>query len=541
MRIENIHIRNFRSLQDVEFKPAAFNVMVGRNNHGKTNVFKALEWFYGGKGELSEMRCTNATPDAILEVEVEFSGVQEGLKQITNSDNQTKLKNILESSDTMRVKRSSDDVKNRQIWNPKAGKWQKQPTGTDSAFNNCIPRFEFVEATKNLKDVSGYSSKTPIGQMLGGVLTEILEKDESYRNFRKTFELLFQSDTSGIQTKLKELSGQVKQHLQQQFPDCSEVRFAVEEPAFDDLLKNFTTRLNDGVETNAEEKGDGMQRALMLAIIKTHADYRRNDALGKSFIFFIDEAELHLHPTAQRQLKSALLELSQSVDQVFINTHSSVLMVDENDRQTVFKVSKAGGLTQIEAIDRAAKQDVVYQLLGGNPADLLLPCNFFIVEGPTDEVFLKKVINRFYKTMPQIQIVPANGDDDKQRQSMEAINLVYTPLALRPIYKNKLTILCDKPDAAKLPRFDEFKKKNKHLEKNGQLFVLPVEKIEEYYAARLRPAVSPSGSGAKRNLAEKAGQEITQQEFEAEMIIVFNALQHCWKNAFEPEGADDTN
>jgi putative ATP-dependent endonuclease of the OLD family len=537
MRISKIEIKNFRSIQTAIFDPAAFNVMVGRNNHGKTNTFKAVEWFYGGKGELAAIRNTSAPKDSIVEVEITFSGVQDGLKQISNAENQTKLQNILETNDTMRVRRSSEDVKNRYLFNPKTNKWQKQPTGTDSAFNNCIPRFEFVEATKNLKDVSGYSSKTPIGQMLGGVLTEILEKDEAYRNFRNTFEALFQSETSGIQGKLKALSGEVKKHLQQQFPDCSEVRFAVEEPSFDDLLKNFTTRLNDGVETDAEEKGDGMQRALMLAIIKTHADYRRNDALGKSFIFFIDEAELHLHPTAQRQLKSALLELSQSVDQVFINTHSSVLMVDENDKQTVFKVDKTNGVTQVTPIDRAAKQDVIYQLLGGNPADLLLPCNFFIVEGVIDEIFLNKVVRRFYAAKPEIQIIPADGDDERQRQSMEAINLVYKPLALRPIYRNKLTILCEKPDAVKLPRFEEFKKEHKHLEKNGQLFVLPVGKIEEYYPARLKPAALPVNSGAKRNLAKKVGDEITQNEFETDMKIVFDALNHCWTQAYVADGA----
>jgi hypothetical protein len=186
-------------------------------------------------------------------------------------------------------------------------------------------------------------------------------------------------------------------------------------------------------------------------------------------------------------------------------------MVDENDKQTVFKVDKTSGATEVTPIDRAGKQDVVYQLLGGNPADLLLPSNFFIVEGVIDEVFIKKVISRFYTAKPQIQIIPANGDDEKQRQSMEAINLVYTPLALRPIYKDKLTILCEKPDAVKQPRFDEFKQKHKHLERNGQLFQLPVERIEEFYPAKYRPAVSPSSSKAKRNLAEKIGDEITQQ------------------------------
>lgn len=81
------------------------------------------------------------------------------------------------------------------------------------------------------------------------------------------------------------MSAKVKNHLSQQFPDCTKVEFTVTEPAFDEFLKNYKTRLDDGVETTAEEKGDGMQRALMLAIIKTHADYRRDEALGRAFIF----------------------------------------------------------------------------------------------------------------------------------------------------------------------------------------------------------------------------------------------------------------
>lgn len=97
-----------------------------------------------------------------------------------------------------------------------------------------------------------------------------------------------------------ELSGKVKVHLQQQFPDCSKVSFEISEPAFDDLLKNFDTTIDDGIETPADQKGDGMQRALMLAIIKTYADHRKKTG----------EAELHLHPSAQRQLKEVLLSLA---------------------------------------------------------------------------------------------------------------------------------------------------------------------------------------------------------------------------------------
>ena len=52
-----------------------------------------------------------------------------------------------------------------------------------------------------------------------------------------------------------------------------------------------------------------MQRAIMLAIIQAFAKYRRDNGIGKSFTFLLDEAELHLHPSAQRALKIALNDI----------------------------------------------------------------------------------------------------------------------------------------------------------------------------------------------------------------------------------------
>lgn len=530
MKLSKMVINNFRSLRKVEFCPGNFNIFVGQNNHGKTNIIEAIEWFYTGKGDLREIKYCDAPREENVSVELEFSGLQEGIQHISNKDNQTKITNIVGQSDTIRIMRSSDNPKDRFIFHQESNSWKKQPTGADSAFNNCIPRFEFVEATKSLKDVTQFKTTTPIGQMLSGVITDILEKDPTYKSFKETFEKLFQSDDSRIKTTLDDLSAKVKNHLSQQFPDCTKVEFTVTEPAFDEFLKNYKTRLDDGVETTAEEKGDGMQRALMLAIIKTHADYRRDEALGRAFIFFIDEAELHLHPTAQRQLKAALLELSQSVDQVFITTHSSVFIADDHPDQTVFKVEKVEKYTNVEAIDKFAKQHVVYGLLGGNPSDLLLPANFMIVEGPSEDAFLHVIVKRFYSDKPAIQVVAACGDDERQRQNMEAINLVFTPLKTRPIYKEKLTLLCDLPDPVKQSRFDEFKRNNAFLERNGQLHVLPVNGLEDYYPTEIRNRFAHITDKVK--LAKAIAKEISKDAFEQEMAVIFGALEHCWNCSY---------
>lgn len=533
MRISRIYVENFRSLKRVEIRPSEFNVLIGQNNHGKTNLLEAIEWFYKPKGSLAEIRHVDAEEDGQVVVEIEFSDAQEGIENISKEDNRTKIRNVIGDSNSMRVKRTSADTKNRSLYNPETEEWKKQPCGADSTFNNCIPRFEFVEVSKSLKDVSSYKSTTPVGQMLSGVVTEVLEQDEKYRAFRTAFEELFQSSESPVRAKLKELSDRVQAHLVQQFPDCTEVDFDVEEPAFDDLLKNYKTRLDDGVKTTAEEKGDGMQRALMLAIIKTHADFRREEALGRSFVFFIDEAELHLHPTGQRQLKQALLELTGSVDQVFITTHSSVFIADEHSQQKIFEVNKEDKCTAVELVSDVGRQHVVYQLLGGNPADLLLPANFLIVEGPSEEIFLSGLIRRFYSDKSQIQILSANGDDDRQRQSMDAVNLVFDPLKVRPIYKEKLVILLDQPNGErKQARFEEFKRANRFLERNGQLHVLDVNGLEDYYPSAL---TEQCAFADKKKKAKWMVEQITKEQFEVEMPIIFQAFEKCWAEAYDSE------
>lgn len=532
MKIKEIRIKNFRSIKEVTVNPARFNILVGQNNHGKSNFIEAIEWFYNGKGNIEEIRHCDAASDEFIEVEVVFDDVQAGIPHISNETNQQKLRNILGESDEMRIKRTSEATKDRLLHNPVKNEWKKQPTGADAAFNNAIPRFEFIEATKNFKDVSAYKNTTPIGQMLSGLVAETLEKDPEYQVFVAQFEKLFGDQDSKVRQALNNLSSSVSGYLQEQFPDCTKINFSVTTPAFDEFLKNYTTELDDGVVTKADEKGDGMQRALMLSIIKAHADFRRNEALGRSFIFFIDEAELHLHPTGQRQLKKSLLDLtSEGNDQVFMTTHSSVMIADGDQdlSQAFFRVSKEDRQTSIRKIGKTEKHAVVYDLLGGSPADILLPANFFIVEGPSEVTFYSEIIRRFYTDKPDIHVLPANGDDEAQSQSMNGLNKTFAPLKAKPIYKERMVILCDKPDPEKLSRFNDFKRENGYLEYNGQLFVLPYNGLEDYYPETLIATCDRTDKVKKSLWMAK---NITKEQFETEMPVMFSALNSCWEKAY---------
>jgi hypothetical protein len=538
MNITRIAIDQFCSIERAEVFPSMFNVLVGQNNHGKTNLFEALNWFYTGKGDVAQLRF-GRKGSAEVSVEVEFRGVQSALASMKNEKNRASIEKVIGTEDWIRSRRSSVDPKIRRIFDPKSDSWlDKNPTGFDSAFNDFLPMLEYVDTNTHLNDVAKYSKTSPIGTMLAGVLMALLETSQPYKDFRQKFDELFTAPGSDVRIELDKIGSQVTIYIAKQFPDCTMVSFRITEPAFEELLKGCTTEIDDGIVTDAAEKGDGMQRALMLAILQTYADFRRKgEAIGKCFLFLIDEAELHLHPSAQRHLKLALRDIATGGDQVFINTHSSVLVADDFAGQAIFCVEKTNMKSAVNPVGALDKPTIIYELLGGSPSDLLLPKNFLIVEGKSDQIFIKAMIDRFYPDKPQVQIIFSEGDFEKQRESMNAINTVYAPLAQNSIYRDRLVILCDLAHPTKQKDFEKFVNSYKELVSNNQLHILPIHSLEEYYPGQYRQTsaqVELLGRqlGLKRELARHVGKEVTQPEFEQEMPVILGALAQCWAKAY---------
>lgn len=286
MKINRIKVKNFRSIKEANFLSTDFNILVGQNNCGKTNLFEAIEFFFNGvpKGlNINDLKYKRLEANEIL-VEIEFQGAIAGVASMQNASNKTKLDRLVGTSDIVAFTRDSINPTKRKMF---IGDTEVQPgTGFDAALNDFLPKFEYINTKQYYDSVAKYAKTTPIGIMLSSVLTTILQSNQQYREFQEKFAELFEDDDSEIRAEFVAIGNKVKIHLEKQFPDTSKVKFEVAAPVFDDLLKNFSTSIDDGVETSAEEKGDGMQRALMLAIIQAYADYRReHDEMGKSFLF----------------------------------------------------------------------------------------------------------------------------------------------------------------------------------------------------------------------------------------------------------------
>jgi putative ATP-dependent endonuclease of the OLD family len=91
-------------------------------------------------------------------------------------------------------------------------------------------------------------------------------------------------------------------------------------PTLRGMIAQSILSIDDGVELGLEHHGLGMQRSLVISILRTWCEYVRNRR--RDYLFAIEEPEIYLHPHANRVLLSLLEEIAGH-DQVLFTTHSS--------------------------------------------------------------------------------------------------------------------------------------------------------------------------------------------------------------------------
>ena len=213
MKISNIKIHNFRSIKDAEITVSEFNIFVGQNNSGKANMFEALEFFFNGyKGQIEDLIYKRENVE--MYVSVEFSNVQDGLKNMLNEKNRSTISLKIGDSDKVTFVRSSTDVKKRKMYIN--GAEVSPGTGFETALNDFLPKFEYITTKQYYDSVAKYSKTTPMGVMLSDVLTTILQENQQYKDFQKNFSDLFESDKSEIRAEFENIGNQVKVYLEKQ-------------------------------------------------------------------------------------------------------------------------------------------------------------------------------------------------------------------------------------------------------------------------------------------------------------------------------------
>lgn len=146
-----------------------------------------------------------------------------------------------------------------------------------------------------------------------------------------------------------------------------------------DKSRVFVTTTNG--ERQLDKLGTGIEEVLLIAAAAT---------FSPTSLVCIEEPELHLHPTLQRQLMEYLAK--QETTRTLVTTHSPTVL--NSPGVSVLHATMANGHTSIDrAINGSDRARVAFSL-GARPSDLV-QSNFVVwVEGPSDRLYLRRWLSQ---------------------------------------------------------------------------------------------------------------------------------------------------
>ncbi|WP_303979024.1 ATP-dependent endonuclease [Streptococcus danieliae] len=202
---------------------------------------------------------------------------------------------------------------------------------------------QFVWSDLNSDEYNNFGKTTTIVSKLINNITENFRKSDTWIDFEKAHEETFGDE--GLVSILNGLQSKIEEVMKAQYGE-TKVNFSFGIPTIDNFFKTGQILLEDnGIQTNISEKGTGMQRALALTLIQVYSQIGdESGEITKPILFFIDEPETFLHPSAQDKLLQSLNDLSTN-HQIFITTHSPYLLKNFDSEKNKLSIFSRDGHT----------------------------------------------------------------------------------------------------------------------------------------------------------------------------------------------------
>ena len=393
MRIQRVHIKNYRSLQDVELEFTDVTVLLGSNGTGKSSVLTALHWFFSG-GDLEEDDITAGVDGRAISVEVTFiqldeqdreslgkygTGETATFTRTWHPDSGEKLTGrarAFPAFESIRSIASARELINKyrelRQANPTLelpsinskdaaltamDTWeQNHPDQLDHATTSATHMFgfagtaklagrfgyAFVAATEHAVDATEDSRGTILAQLVERAVGHV-DIDSEIASLKRTFESQVATLlTDEYDAPMRSLERAVASSLQQ-YVGTADVRLSVSATEVRPPIRKIVLHTTDGDhQTDVSRQGQGFQRALLIAVLQELAGLSEVER-SSSLLIAIEEPELYQHPTQARHFASVLRSLAADSSQrlqVIYATHSPYF-VDSGTFENVRRMSKA--------------------------------------------------------------------------------------------------------------------------------------------------------------------------------------------------------
>jgi predicted ATPase len=213
-----------------------------------------------------------------------------------------------------------------------------KPLGWPNKFTGHLPVVVFVPAVKKVSEEAKTTKSSPFGAMLdwfvGSIKAEFKEAaqkklNEFYAGVMASLPKEVDDETKEEMTRLQLINRELTRHLPKDFGASLSVSFETPE-ASQALFGEPVLGADDGFVSEITDKGHGMQRAALLAIIRAYLALRpkldKKGGQARRIIFAIEEPEIYLHPTVKRSTYALFREIAKMGDQVIYTTHDGYLL-----------------------------------------------------------------------------------------------------------------------------------------------------------------------------------------------------------------------
>lgn len=370
------------------------NIIIGKNNSGKSALLQVVEYVVGGTPSLNTLGRMGRTPKLFIGSPLKEDNLKKVFKDgvsggpITGSHSDYRSRIEVDSI----VMRLSDQntrtfsMEDNEFLMKDIGDSSRIKMGNELVKNVNIPiqggMFRMVSAERDIKS----EVFEPVMENLGKVL---------FRNGDGATNLInnFLNDNQLSEKKVeKELLGALK-YIYGDDADFSRIQ-----TQFDKDTGKYEIYLDEdrkGNRISLSNSGSSLKTILLVLMNTILIPELLNKDLNR-YIFAFEELENNLHPSLQRRLLQYLIDFTKkSGCTLFITTHSNVVIdvFSSEDCAQILHVKHDGESALVDTVGTHIEKCGILDDLDFRASDVLQANGVLWVEGPTDRIYLKKWID----------------------------------------------------------------------------------------------------------------------------------------------------
>lgn len=383
MKFDKITIKNYKCFNEtgcVIENIKSVNVIIGKNNSGKSSLIETIQFLTDGNKPFLENKRNNFIPEIICEhkIEKQFidtsfpltkSGGQIGMNH--NHYGQTFVNSFIEYSLGEGLTKIFNGVSKEYI------------NEALPYFNNYLNRVPSPFQTFQFRHLSAERDVQPENQK-GDIEIEV-----NGTGATNLIQSIINRDVYNSELIETELLNELNKILN---PDIKFSRILVQQNASNVWEIYFESEFDGRVPLS--KMGSGIKTVLLVLII-IYVKPKIDKGNLSNYVFALEELENNLHPSLQRKLYYYLYEFSQKNRCVFfLTTHSNIVIDLFNSLKDtqIFHIHKSQGTSSINSIITQSEFKKILSDLEVKASDILQSNGIIWVEGPSDRTYINKWI-----------------------------------------------------------------------------------------------------------------------------------------------------